>query len=204
MSVIQPRFAIFGAGGNGRELAAVLDARHGGQADIVFVTDDGGPEVAGRPHLGFDAMKAQAGERLMVVSVARPDVRRQIVERCEAAGFGFAEVRAKSCVDYGADIAEGAVLCDFTLLTVNVRIGRHFHANYYSQVSHDCVIGDFVTFGPGVRCNGNVTIEDEAYIGAGATIRQGLRIGRGAVVGMGAAVVADVPAGALVKGVPAR
>ena len=45
-------------------------------------------------------------------------------------------------------------------------------------------IGDYVTFAPGVRCNGNVHIGDHAYVGAGAIIRQGkpgepLRIGAG-------------------------
>jgi acetyltransferase-like isoleucine patch superfamily enzyme len=52
----------------------------------------------------------------------------------------------------------------------------------------------------GVKCNGNIHIEDHAYIGAGAVIKQGtpaqpLVIGRGAVVGMGAVVTKSVPAG---------
>ena len=71
------------------------------------------------------------------------------------------------------------------------------------------MIGDFVTFAPGVQCNGNIVIEDHAYIGAGAVIKQGkpgqpLIIGRGAVVGMGAVVTKSVAAGATVVGNPAR
>ena len=71
------------------------------------------------------------------------------------------------------------------------------------------MIGDFVTFAPGVMCNGNVVIEDYAYIGAGAVIKQGqpgapLVIGHGAVVGMGAVVTTSVPSGATVVGNPAR
>jgi acetyltransferase-like isoleucine patch superfamily enzyme len=106
-------------------------------------------------------------------------------------------------------VAEGAILCPFVTLTSNIRIGRHFHANLYSYVEHDCVVGDFVTFAPAVKCNGNVRIEDYAYLGAGAVIRQGkpgqpLVIGRGAVVGMGAVVTKDVPPGATVVGNPAK
>jgi acetyltransferase-like isoleucine patch superfamily enzyme len=100
-------------------------------------------------------------------------------------------------------------LSPFVTLTSNVRIGRHFHANLYSYVEHDCVIGDFVTFAPGVQCNGNIVVEDFAYIGAGAVIRQGragepVVIGRGATVGMGAVVTRSVPAGETVVGNPAR
>ena len=106
-------------------------------------------------------------------------------------------------------IDDGACLSPFVTLTSNIRIGRCFHANLYSYVEHDCVIGDFVTFAPGVKCNGNVTVEDHAYIGAGAVLKQGepgkpLVIGRGAVVGMGAVVTKSVPPGVTVVGNPAR
>src|SRR3546814_1294848 len=91
----------------------------------------------------------------------------------------------------------------------DLKIGLGFHANIYSYVAHDSVIGDYVTFAPGVMCNGNVMIEDHAYLGTGAIIRQGepgrpLVIGRGAVVGMGAVVTKNVAPGATVVGNPAR
>ena len=71
------------------------------------------------------------------------------------------------------DIGEGSLLCPFTCLTSNIKIGKFFHANIYSYVAHDCIIGDYVTFAPGVKCNGNIHIEDHAYIGTGAVIKQG-------------------------------
>ena len=51
---------------------------------------------------------------------------------------------------------------------------------------------------------GPVTIEDYVYIGARAIILPGIQIGRGAVVAAGAVVSHDVPAYAIVAGVPAR
>ena len=71
------------------------------------------------------------------------------------------------------------------------------------------MVGDFVTLAPGVQCNGNVVIEDHAYIGAGAVIKQGqpgkpLVIGSGAMVGMGAVVTKSIPPGITVVGNPAR
>jgi acetyltransferase-like isoleucine patch superfamily enzyme len=66
-----------------------------------------------------------------------------------------------------------------------------------------------VTFAPRVHCNGNVRIEDHAYIGTGAVLRPGsnsrpLVVGAGAVVGMGAVVTRDVPPRATVVGNPAK
>ena len=49
-----------------------------------------------------------------------------------------------------------------------------------------------------------VRIDDDADIGIGAVIMPGVRIGRGAQVGAGAVVTKDVPAYAVVAGVPAR
>ena len=49
-----------------------------------------------------------------------------------------------------------------------------------------------------------VVIEDDVLIGANAVVLEGVRVGRGAVVAAGAVVIEDVPAGAVVAGVPAR
>jgi maltose O-acetyltransferase len=51
---------------------------------------------------------------------------------------------------------------------------------------------------------GPVTIEDDAWIGAGAVILPGIRIGKGAVVGANSVVTRDVPPLTVVAGLPAR
>jgi sugar O-acyltransferase (sialic acid O-acetyltransferase NeuD family) len=155
-------------------------------------------------------MAEPASSRHVCIAIANGQTRQRLALQCAAEGIGFFEVRAANVVQMDdVRLGEGAVLSPFVTLTSNIRIGRHFHANLYSYVEHDCVIGDFVTFAPSVKCNGNVVVEDHAYIGAGAVIKQGqpgvpLVIGRGAVVGMGAVVTKSVPAGAIVVGNPAR
>ena len=49
-----------------------------------------------------------------------------------------------------------------------------------------------------------VIIEDNVLIGANAVVLEGVRVGEGAVVAAGAVCVEDVPAGAVVAGVPAK
>ncbi|MBY6104737.1 acetyltransferase [Marinobacter nauticus] len=204
---------IYGASGFGREvLPLVREQVKGTNAEFVFVDDGNVPEALnGYPILCYDEFLGRdAGEKKVVLAIANSVIREKLADKCAKDGICALAVKADNTVilDH-AEVGEGSILCHFTQLTSNIRIGKYFHANIYSYVAHDCVIGDYVTFAPAVRCNGNVVIEDHAYIGTGAVIRQGvpekpLVIGKGAVVGMGAVVTKDVPPGVTVVGNPAK
>jgi sugar O-acyltransferase (sialic acid O-acetyltransferase NeuD family) len=211
-----PLFAVYGVSGFGREVMPLARAqlqRQGVPLDrLVFVDDQ--PEAAvvnGHGVLRYaDFLQAEASARHAVLAIANSAVREKLAARCAEGGIRCWTVGAANVVTLD-DVAlgEGAILSPFVTLTSNVRTGRHFQANIYSYVAHDCVIGDFVTFAPAVKCNGNVVVEDHAYIGTGAVIKQGqpgrpLVIGRGAVIGMGAVVTRDVAPGVTVVGNPAR
>lgn len=207
--------AIFGASGCGRGVMPLARQQWGvsGKSHQLVFVDDHPPaaEYNGHRVLTYAEWLAQpASSRTINIAIANSILRQKLVERCMADGVQFFEVRATNVVQLDdVQLGEGAILCPFVTLTSNIRIGKHFHANLYSYVEHDCVIGDYVTFAPGVMCNGNVVVEDHAYIGAGAVIRQGqpgrpLVIGRGAVVGMGAVVTKSVAPGTTVVGNPAR
>ncbi|MGB3423183.1 MAG: acetyltransferase [Castellaniella sp.] len=211
-----PLYAIYGASGFGREVLPLgrehMRALSVPAGRLVFI-DDGVPAGDLNSHrvMGWHEFLAEpASERYVVLAIANSIVREKLAELLLDHDVRPWAISAENVVQMDdVVLGDGAVLCPFVTLTSNIRIGRHFHANIYSYVAHDCEIGDFVTFAPGVKCNGNVVIEDHAYIGTGAILRQGkpgqpLRIGRGAVVGMGAVVTKDVPPGVTVVGNPAR
>ena len=214
--MLKASFAVLGDSGFGREVLPVvrqqLQATQAHPFELVFVDDAPPAEmVNGHRVLTYAQWLAQpAASRHMNIAIANSAVRQKLAERCVADGVGFFEARAANVVQLDdVAIGPGAILCPFVMLTSNIQIGQHFHANIYSYVAHDCVIGNYVTFAPGVKCNGNVHIEDHAYIGTGAVIKQGkpgapLVIGKGAVVGMGAVVTKSVAAGATEVGNPAR
>lgn len=207
--------AVYGASGFGREIMPLAKAQyHAMFAEVRFIFVDDGAEqdsLNGYPILTYsDFLALEAINKFVILAIANSAVRENLIEKCEADEIGILSVIADNAVILDeVEIGEGAILCHFTQLTSNIKIGKQFHANIYSYVAHDCVIGDYVTFAPGVRCNGNIHIEDHAYIGTGAIIKQGtpskpLVIGKGAVVGMGAVVTKDVPPGVTVIGNPAR
>jgi acetyltransferase-like isoleucine patch superfamily enzyme len=130
---------------------------------LVFIDDAPGPErINGHRLLSYAAfIDLPASERFVCVALASSKVRQRIVARCEADGVRPWSVSAANVVVMDdVSIGDGAILSPFVTLASNIRIGRHFHANLYSYVEHDCVIGDYVTFAPGVKCNGNVWCRD--------------------------------------------
>lgn len=209
-------YAVYGASGCGRgvmPLARQQLLEQGVSGDqLVFVDDAFDTSIVnGHKVLSYSQfLMSDATERHVVIAIANSAIREKLAARCRADGVLSWMVAADNVVKMdGVRLGEGAILSPFVTLTSNISIGCHFQANLYSYVEHDCVIGDFVTFAPGAKCNGNVVIEAHAYIGAGAIIKQGcpgqpLVIGRGAVVGMGAVVTKDVMPDTKVIGNPAR
>lgn len=205
---------IYGASGFGREVMPLLhdQAGHDDRTKLVFVDDATvTASINGYECMTFEAFsKYPAGNRLVSLAIADSHIRERLAHKCNKAGMKFFNIIAStSIIMPNSQIGEGLIMCPYSIITSNVRIGIHFHANLYSYIAHDCVIGDYVTFAPSVKCNGNVVIEDHAYIGTGAILRQGkpgkpLIIGAGAVVGMGAVVTRDVSPGETVVGNPAK
>lgn len=208
-------YAIVGAGGFGREVMSQVKQTLGMAEPeaygLVFVDDAmPGENVNGFPVMSSSEFLSMSGAKFFSLAIADANTRKDLTFKYKQAGAEpFRAQAANAIVEESSTLGPGAILCPFTMVTANATIGESFHANIYSYVAHDCVIGDFVTFAPSVKCNGNVHIGDYAYIGTGAIIKQGragkpLTIGEGAIVGMGAVVTKDVAPGITVIGNPAK
>jgi len=211
---------LYGAGGFAREVMPFLlksinnefSQSYDVTLSIYFLeTDPKVTEVNGYPLISEeDFFNLSCDARYFNVAIGDSQAREAIASRCLRMGALPLSLFAPNSTIYDANaIGVGVIMCANTMVTSNVKIGSFFHANIYSYVAHDCVIGDYVTFAPGVKCNGRVYIHDHAYIGTGAVIKEGrpgrpLVIGEGAIVGMGAVVTKDVAPYTTVVGNPAR
>ena len=180
--------------------------------ELVFVVENLEQQIVVNGHKVIsesDFIAMESANKYFNIAIADYKARERISKKMIACHIQPFTIKASNAMIFdNNDIGEGAILCPFTTVTSNAKIGKFFHSNIYSYVAHDCVIGDFVTFAPSVHCNGKVVIEDYAYIGTGVVIKQGtsekpIIIGKGAVIGMGAVVTKSVPSFTTVIGNPA-
>ena len=96
--------------------------------------------------------------------------------------------------------------CQFSAYKAPIQIGCNV------QIAPNCAFYPYAHgFAPGelimkqpLQTKGGIIVEDEAWLGCGVIVLDGVRIGKGAVVGAGSVVTHDVPDGAIAVGVPAR
>ena len=96
--------------------------------------------------------------------------------------------------------------CQFSAYIGNIVIGSGV------QIAPNCA---FYPYNHGVapdklikeqplQTKGGIVIDDDAWLGVGVIVLDGVRIGKGAVIGAGSVVFHNIPDGAIAFGVPAR
>ena len=96
--------------------------------------------------------------------------------------------------------------CQFSAYEGPIRIGQRVeiapNCAFYSY-DHQIQPGQPVREQP-VTTRGGIEVGDDAWLGYGVVVLDGVKIGKGAVVGAGAVVTRDIPENGIAAGIPAR
>lgn len=110
------------------------------------------------------------------------------------------EIGERAIIMMGAVINIGAVIGAGTMIDMNAVVGAR------ALVGENCHIGAGAVLAGVLEppSADPVVIEDNVLVGANAVVLEGCRVGKGSVVAAGAVVVADIEAGVVAAGQPAR
>jgi acetyltransferase-like isoleucine patch superfamily enzyme len=108
----------------------------------------------------------------------------------------------------GITIGRDSLIGEYTVIRGQggVEIGDRVYTSPFTQilaVNHVFDDPERPFIEQGITAEG-IVIEDDAWLGAGSILTDGVRIGQGSVVGAGAVVTEDVPPHTVVAGVPAH
>lgn len=176
-------------------------------------------------HMGWRALASRSLRYAWELGTARVRLRAATTVGPHARTLGTPRIENYGRLDIGAHVLVRSVNVPVELCTGpegHLSIGDGVRVNYGASIAaHGSVtIGHRVRIGPYVMivdtdfhdpyvrghrpAPAPVVVEDDAWIGAKASVLKGVRIGRGAIVGVGAVVTRDVAPFAVVAGVPAR
>lgn len=192
---------IIGAGGFGREIYWSLSPIE--RNNTVFFVDDEYWDNNNDKILPLSLFERDKYE--IVVAIADSVHRQRIVESLPKSTKYFTHIHPSVQV-HGEDveIGEGSIICAGTILTTNIKIGKHAHLNLITTVGHDCVIGDYFTTAPGVQISGNENIGNRVYFGSRSCMKQKLSICDDVIIGMNAGVVKNITEPGTYVGTPAK
>lgn len=208
------KIAIYGAGGFGKEIAALISKINARQPEweLIGFFDDG--MVRGTPvsHFGrvlgdIEVLNQWNSELNIAFAIGNPITLCELVSKITNSRIRFPNLFHPEV--YFADpesfkCGRGNIAVRGVSFSVDVEIGDFNQFNSFSALAHDVKVGDFNVFMPLSRISGEVKIGNKNFFGIGSVVLQCLTIGDETRIGAGSYVMRHTKDGSLYLGNPAK
>jgi UDP-perosamine 4-acetyltransferase len=197
--------------GSGGHACCMLDvARLVGFSAVGFIdrTQETGAFVNDLPILGGDELlsdKAFMRDHCFAVGIGNPRARRlygELLLHREADCPAI--INPSSFVSAHASVGRGVLLMGMNAVNHGVRLDDFAALDWQVTIGHGAYLGRAVFAGPGSRVAGDVSCDEEVYLGLGCQVIEQVKIGRGSLIGAGSTVIRDIPEAVIAVGSPAR
>ncbi|MBI3860699.1 MAG: NeuD/PglB/VioB family sugar acetyltransferase [Planctomycetia bacterium] len=201
---------IVGAGQFGREVFtwAVQAIRYGAPWNIKGFLDSRPAILAGYdypvPILAAPENYRPQADDVFLCAMGDPRAKQRYSSLIAAQGGTFATlIHPTALIGWHIEIGAGSIICPFTQLSCDIRLGEHVTFGTHSSAAHDTVIGDFSQISGACQLNGRAKLDEGVFLGSHATILPEAHVGAWSHVGAHSVVLKKVAPYDKVFGVPA-
>ena len=177
--------SLIGNGGHAREVQAQM-----GIELFRFVSDEYWKEGDNKL---LPLSKFNPDKYVVMIAVANSKDREDIVKQLpvNTQYFNFIHPTAQ-LMSNDITIDEGSFIGANSIITCNVKIGKHAILNRANHIGHDCRIGDYFSAMPGSIVSGNVNLGNKVYLGTNSSIREKITICDNVTIGLNTGIVKDI------------
>jgi sugar O-acyltransferase (sialic acid O-acetyltransferase NeuD family) len=206
----QNQLIIIGAGSVGGHIASNLNLYFKEDIEVLFFDDDEtkiGQSFCGANVVGkVKEIKSYSKDSKIIVGIAFPKIKKNIISKLKSAGFtNFPSlISEKTWISQNVKLGEGVIIYPGCAVNYATQIQDFVVMNMNCAIGHDCIIGKYSSFSPGVNLGGHTQIGEFCEIGIGASTLQFIKIESNVKVGGNAMVTKNVKAFSKIKGIPAK
>lgn len=189
--------ALIGSGGHAREVMSQMSESLVRFVDDVFC-DGGDPMI-----LPLSSFNPEEYEVMLAIgdSIDRAKVLSRLPKNTKF--FSFIHPTAIVFSDT-ISIGDGSFIGAYSILTCDIKIGKHAILNRGNHIGHDCNIGDCFSAMPGAIVSGGVSIGDVVYMGTNSSTIEKVSICSNVIIGAQGCVISDILEEGTYVGVPAK
>ena len=185
---------LFGYGGHAREVMSQTGEKMDCYVDDKYVNE------YTLPISNFDPYESE-----IMITVAEPKEREKILKKLPKETKYFTFIHPTTLImDDNIEIGEGSFIGAYSILTTNIKLGKHTLLNRGNHIGHDTVSGNFLSMMPGSIISGNVKIGDRVYMGNNSSIREKIKVCSDVTIGLNSGVVKDINHSGTYVGLPVK